>query len=96
MSAVDYKNQRCATCLFFERQGAQIAQAIRDPSIEPDAGVCRFNPPVFAKQASWPVGMFPRVHEARWCGQWGPVEGGGDDGGGETVVPFARPREVTV
>jgi len=92
---IDYNDQRCATCLFFERRGAQIAQGLRDPSVGAEVGVCRFNAPVMARLETFPVGMFPRVHEARWCGQWELAEEAGDGGGGETVVPFARPREVT-
>ena len=49
----------CATCIYYDVQAAA----------RPDAGLCRYNPPVSqpspGERSLWPV-----VAERDWCGQY--------------------------
>jgi len=91
--------RRCATCRFWNRQGPQIANATRDPSVSIEEGTCEAHSPVLihveagqgAVSARWPVPLFPRTHESRSCGEWEPRDGdGGDDGERIIVFPLDR------
>lgn len=91
--------RRCATCRFWSRQGAEIANAIRDPGCPDDEGTCEAHAPVpvaveagtHGASARWSVPLFPRTHETRSCGEWEPREGGGGDDG-ERIIVFPLDR----
>lgn len=84
----------CATCAHWDRGGAAIATAVRDPSAMTDVGACCIMPPQLVREGPyWATAAFPQTHASRGCGEWEP-EGEADDGGGEraqtNVVPFDR------
>ena len=96
--------RRCATCRFWNRQGPQIANAIRDPRAPSDEGTCEAHTPVLVLVAAgsegtatarWPVPLFPRTHETRGCGEWEPAQGGGGGDDGERVVAFPFDRAAS-
>lgn len=87
---IDPIHMNCATCIWWKRQGPQLANAKRDPSCAKDTGTCQVHAPTVVLQGNepLPVSMFPRTHETRFCGDWqGTGYGGGDDGE-RIVVPF--------
>lgn len=53
----------CGNCQFFDTQSAASKQK------EPDAGICRFNPPV-AQPGANPRAAWPVVGKADWCGHF--------------------------
>ena len=49
----------CATCIYYDIQAAA----------DPNAGVCRYNPPATQSSAK-ERGLWPVVAERDWCGQY--------------------------
>lgn len=78
----------CSNCIWWKRQGAQLAIAERDPSCPKDVGVCHARcPSVGQFTRDFSVSLFPRTHETRFCGDWQGISYDGD-GGERIVVPF--------
>lgn len=79
----------CATCYWWERMGPQLAAATRDPSCTAEIGTCQVHAPVVVSaDGSFPVSVFPRTHQSRFCGDWRPSVGAPDGDGGERIVAF--------
>lgn len=84
---VERLHVRCETCLYWNRRGAALAAAIRDPSIGVDLGTCEASPPMVVPGAIvdefCPIGngiaMFPVTHANRACGMWTGYEDEPDD-----------------
>jgi hypothetical protein len=86
--------QSCATCRWWQRMGARLSNAIRDPGAAADTGTCQVRAPSVAQAAGpFPVSLFPVTHESRHCGEWKSQITGGP-GGGErednVVTPIRR------
>lgn len=86
--------QTCATCIWWERQGPRLANAVRDPSASPATGTCQVRAPVVVQGGGFPVTLFPVTHESRFCGEWEGLDEGGDGDGGERVITFPVERRV--
>jgi len=84
---------RCETCTWWERQGATLSSAARDPGAADDVGTCQAYPPDLQRVAFGAVGYFPVTHASRFCRDWQERVDDPDDGEREpvpdgTVVPF--------
>lgn len=91
----DPVRRNCATCVWWERQGPQIATALRDPTCPRDTGICQRHSPIVAQPVDGIAApLFPRTHETRFCGDWqGQPHGSGPDGGeriASAVTPIRR------
>lgn len=85
--------QNCSTCIWWERMGPKLANAVRDPSASEQVGTCQVRAPIVVQGNSpFPVSMFPETHESRFCGDWEGLGDYDDGDGGERVVPFAINR----
>lgn len=93
--------RRCETCLWWCRQGAQIAKAERDPSTPFDHGTCQHDTPATVKVVGgWVEAVYPVTHASRFCSSWQPDGAPEPDGGEEIstaseiatgeVLPFDR------
>lgn len=90
---IDPIRMNCATCIWWKRQGAQLAIATRDPSCPRDVGVCHAHGPSVGQfTPDFPVSLFPRTHETRFCGEWQGMDY--DGGGGERIVVPFPPQAV--
>ena len=89
--------QTCATCVWWERSGARLANAERDPSCSGSTGTCQVRGPqvVGGRFDNFPYTVFPQTHESRFCGEWeGMVPPGGDGDGGERVIAFPTANRI--
>jgi hypothetical protein len=84
----------CASCLWWTRQGAAIAAALRDPSASYATGTCSVRPPTVIRELLGVSSFFAVTHESRFCAEWKPEGDDPEDPAREdlpvTVVPFER------
>ena len=74
--------KNCATCVYWQRLGPQLANAKRDPGAGEGTGTCQARSPAVVNSEHFPVSMFPQTHESRFCGEWEGTLARPDDGGG--------------
>lgn len=74
--------QKCATCAHWQRMGARLSSATRDPGAAADTGTCQVRAPVVVQgEGPFPVSLFPVTHETRHCGDWASPASDGPNGG---------------
>jgi hypothetical protein len=85
---ISHPEQNCGSCIWWERQGARLAEGERNPASPITVGTCQFHPPAIQYHPEFPLTVFPQTHESRFCGSWEGVEEGGGGDGGEKVIAF--------